>query len=84
MDIKDIFYILDIVNFMFEVDVVLPVTERILNLLKAFFMNYYYFYIPLIALIGLSIVMKSKTRKDVKRVNEKFDEWIEKTKKWNL
>ena len=41
-------------------------------------MNYYYFYIPLIALIGLSIVMKSKTRKDVKRVNEKFDEWIEK------
>ncbi|ALI34789.1 hypothetical protein NMY3_00579 [Candidatus Nitrosocosmicus oleophilus] len=73
MDIKDIFYILDIVNFMFEVDVVLPVTERILNLLKAFFMNYYYFYIPLIALIGLSIVMKSKTRKDVKRVNEKFD-----------
>jgi len=74
MDIKDIFYILDIVNFMFEVDVVLPVTERILNLLKAFFMNYYYFYIPLIALIGLSIVMKARTRKDVKRVNEKFDE----------
>jgi len=74
MDIKDIFYTLDIVNFMFEVDVGLPVTERILNLLKAFFMNYYYFYIPLIALIGLSIVMKSRTRKDVKRVNEKFDE----------
>ena len=74
MDIKAIFYILDIVNFMFEVDVGLPVTERILNLLKAFFMNYYYFYIPLIALIGLSIVMKARTRKDVKRVNEKFDE----------
>ncbi|WP_458745405.1 hypothetical protein [Candidatus Nitrosocosmicus sp. T] len=74
MDIKDIFYTLDIVNFVFEIDVGVPVTERVLNLLKAFLMNYYYIYIPFIILIGLSIVVKSRRPKDVKKVDERFDE----------
>jgi hypothetical protein len=69
MDIKDIFYTLDIVNFIFEIDVGVPITERILNLLKAFLMNYYYIYIPFIALIGLSMFVKSR-RPKVKKVDE--------------
>lgn len=73
MDIKDIYYALDIVNFIFEIDVGVPVTERILNLLKVFLMNHYYIYIPLIALIGLSIVVKSR-RPKVKKEDEQFDE----------
>jgi hypothetical protein len=74
LDIKDIFYTLDIVNFVFEIDVEVPVTERVLNLLKAFLMNYYYIYIPFIALIGLSIIVKSRRPKNVKKGNEQFDE----------
>ena len=73
MNIKDIFYTLDIVNFIFEIDVGVPVTERILNLLKVFLMNYYYIYIPLVALIVLSSVVKSR-RPKVKKVDEQFEE----------
>jgi hypothetical protein len=36
-------------------------------------MNYYYIYIPLIALMGLSIVVKSR-RPKVKKEDEQFDE----------
>lgn len=74
MDILDIFYTLDIVNFVFEIDVGVPVTERVLNLLKTFLMNYYHIYIPFIALIVLSIVVKSRRSKEVKKGNEQFDE----------
>lgn len=65
--IKDIFYTLDIVNLVFEIDVGAPVPERILSLLKAFLMNYYYLIILLGAVFGLSFIARWQRSKDVKK-----------------
>lgn len=70
VDIKDIFYTLNILNFVFEVNVEVPITERIYDLLQTFLVNYYYIYIPLVALIGISFIVKLRGRKDVKRMSE--------------
>jgi len=70
VDIKDIFYTLDILNFVFEVNVEVPITERIYDLLQTFLVNYYYIYIPLVALIGISFIVKLRGRKDVRRMSE--------------
>ncbi|TVP40458.1 conserved membrane protein of unknown function [Candidatus Nitrosocosmicus arcticus] len=70
VDIKDIFYTLNILNFVFEVNVEVPIAERIYDLLQIFMVNYYYIYIPLAALIGISFIVKLRGRKDVKRVSE--------------
>ena len=70
VDIKDIFYTLNILNSEFEVNVQVPIAERIYDLIQAFVLNYYYIYITLGALIGLSFIVKSRRRKDVKKMNE--------------
>jgi hypothetical protein len=70
VDIKDIFYTLNILNSVFEVDVQVPIAERIYDLLQTFVVNYYYIYISLAALIGISFIVKSKRHKDVKKVSE--------------
>jgi len=70
VDIKDIFYTLNILNFVFEVNVEVPIAERIYDLLQTFMVNYYYIYIPLAALIGISFIVKLRGRKGVKRVSE--------------
>ncbi len=70
VDIKDIFYTLNILNSEFEVDVQVPIAERIYDLLQTFVVNYYYIYILLAALIGISFIVKSRRHKDVKKVNE--------------
>ncbi len=70
VDIKDIFYTLNILNSKFEVDVQVPIAERIYDLLQTFVVNYYYIYILLAALIGISFIVKSRRHKDVKKVNE--------------
>ena len=70
VDIKDIFYTLNILNSVFEVDVQVPIAERIYDLLQTFVVNYYYIYISLAALIGISFIVKSRRHKDVKKVSE--------------
>ena len=70
VDIKDIFYTLNILNSKFEVDVQVPIAERIYDLLQTFVVNYYYIYMLLAALIGISFIVKSRRHKDVKKVNE--------------
>lgn len=65
VDIKDIFYSLDIVNLKFEIDVRGPVLERILDLLREFLMNYYYVIIFLVALIVISAVARWKRNEDI-------------------
>ena len=70
VDIKDIFYTLNILNSEFKVDVQVPIAERIYDLLQTFVVNYYYIYILLAALIGISFIVKSRRHKDVKKVNE--------------
>lgn len=70
VDIKDIFYTFNTLNSVFEVNVEVPIAERIYDLLLTFMMNYYYIYIPLAALIGISFIVKSRRRNNIKRVNE--------------
>jgi hypothetical protein len=70
VDIKDIFYTLNILNSTFEVDVQVPIAERIYVLLQSFVVNYYYIYILLAALIGISFIVKARRHKDVKKMNE--------------
>ena len=69
VDIKDIFYTFNTLNSVFEINVEVPIAERIYDLLLTFMMNYYYIYIPLVALIGISFIVKSRRRKNVKKVN---------------
>lgn len=70
VDVKDIFYSLDIVNLKFEFEVRGPVLERILELLKVFLMNYYYAIIFFIALIGISFVVRWQRSKEVQKARE--------------
>ena len=70
VDIKDIFYTLNILNSKFEVNVQVPIAERIYDLLQTFVVNYYYIYLLFAALIGISFMVKSRRHKDVKKVNE--------------
>ena len=70
VDIKDIFYTLNILNSKFEVNVQVPIAERIYDLLQTFVVNYYYIYILLAALIGISFIVKARMHKDVKKMNE--------------
>lgn len=67
VDIKDIFYTLDIVSVTFEIEVQEPILERIVNSLLSFITNYYYIYIPLIVLVIILYAIKVKRRKDVKQ-----------------
>jgi len=70
VDIKDIFYTLNILNSEFEVNVQVPIAERIYDLIQAFVLNYYYIYIILGALIGIYFIVNSRRRKDVKKMSE--------------
>lgn len=63
VDVKDIFYTFDIVNFIFEVNVDVPITERIYVLLSTFFVNSYYIFIALAALVVIFVVLKSRRQK---------------------
>jgi len=70
VDIKDIFYTLNILNSEFEVNVQVPIAERIYDLIQAFVLNYYYIYIILGALIGTYFIVNSRRRKDVRKMSE--------------
>lgn len=59
VDIKDIFYTLDIANFTFEIEVDDIPTNRIIKLIN----SYYYVFIPIVLLIIISIFVNSKKRK---------------------
>ncbi len=67
VDIKDIFYTLDIVSATFEIDVQVPILERIVDSLEGFITNYYYIYIPIAALVVISYAVKLKRRRGVKQ-----------------
>lgn len=66
VDIKDIFYTLKVLSINFEIDVQEPIIESIGELISAFFVNYYYVYIPILGLLALSYAVRRKRHKDVK------------------
>jgi len=59
VDIKDIFYTLDIANFAFEIDVDDSVSDRIIQLIG----SYYYVYIPIIVIVVISVLVNLRKRK---------------------
>jgi len=67
VNIKDIFYTLDILSATFEIDVQVPILERINDSVMNFVMNYYYVFIILAALVGISYAIKLKRQNGVKQ-----------------
>jgi hypothetical protein len=67
VDIKDIFYTLDILTANFEIDVQVPVLERITESITSFMLNYYYIFVILAALVGISFAIKLKRSTGVKQ-----------------
>jgi len=67
VDIKDIFYTLDILSATFEIDVQVPILERINESVMSFVVNYYYVFIILAALVGISYAIKIKRQNGVKQ-----------------
>ena len=59
VDIKDIFYTLDIANFAFEIDVDDSVSDRIIQLIG----SYYYVFIPMIVIVVISVLVNLRKRK---------------------
>jgi hypothetical protein len=60
VDIKDIYYTNTILNFIFELNADVPITDQFYDILKSIFVNYYYIYIPVIGLIIFIIVRSQK------------------------
>jgi hypothetical protein len=67
VDIKDIFYTLDVLTANFEIDVQVPVLERITESITSFMLNYYYIFVILAALVGISYAIKLKRSTGVKQ-----------------
>ena len=67
VNIKDIYYTDTTLNFIFELNVDDPIIDQFYSLLKSFFIDYYYIYVPIIIIIVVSIISlkyigKSKNR----------------------
>jgi hypothetical protein len=56
VNIKDIYYTDTTLNFIFELNVDDPIVDQFYNLLKSFFIDYYYIYVPIIIIIVVSIL----------------------------
>ena len=67
VDIKDIFYTLDIQSAIFEINVQVPILERITESITSFVLNYYYIFVILASLIGISYAIKLKRSTGVKQ-----------------
>lgn len=68
VNIKDIFYTLGTLSVNFEIDVQAPILDRIGGLIVTFVANYYYVYLPILALIALSYAIRLKRYGGVKKV----------------
>ena len=67
VDIKDIFYTLDVLTANFEIDVQVPVLERITESITSFMLNYYYIFVIIAGLVGISYIVRLKRRTGVKQ-----------------
>ncbi len=66
LDIRDIYYTSSTLHFIFELNVDVPIIDQFYDMLKTFFMNYYYIYIPIIILIFVLIFRYHKKQKLIK------------------
>jgi len=60
VDIKDIYYTNTILNFIFELNVDIPIIDQFYAILKSIFINYYYIYIPIFGIIIFIIIRSQK------------------------
>lgn len=58
LDIEDIYYTNSILNFVFEINVNNPPVDQFYDLLKTFFVNYYYIYMPIIIIGIFALIFK--------------------------
>jgi hypothetical protein len=58
LDIKDIYYTGSILHFIFELNVEMPVVDQFYDLLKTFFINYFYIYVPILLLLVFVLIFK--------------------------
>ena len=60
VDIKDIYYTNTILNFIFELNVDIPIADQFYDILKSIFINYYYIYIPIMGIVIFMIIRSQK------------------------
>jgi hypothetical protein len=63
VDIKDIYYTNTTLNFIFELNVDVPIIDQFYNLIKLIFINYYYIYIPIIGIANFIVIRSQKKNK---------------------
>jgi hypothetical protein len=63
VDIKDIFYTLDILNFIFVLDAGIPISDQFFGFVQGFLLGYFYIYIPIVAMLVLFIFIRHKRKK---------------------
>ena len=70
VDIKDIYYTNTILNFIFELNADVPITDQFYDILKSIFINYYYIYIPIIGIVIFIIIRSQKKEHSIRREND--------------
>ncbi|HZH39003.1 MAG TPA: hypothetical protein VEX17_02960, partial [Bacillales bacterium] len=58
LDIEDIYYTSSILNFVFQINVDISPVDQFYDLVKTFFINYYYIYIPVFIILIFALVFK--------------------------
>ncbi len=66
LDIRDIYYTSSTLHFIFELNVDVPIIDQFYDMLKTFFINYYYIYIPIMIMIFVLIFRYHKKQKLIK------------------
>ncbi|MDQ4073450.1 MAG: hypothetical protein M3162_04000 [Thermoproteota archaeon] len=63
VDIRDTFYTLDTLNFIFVLDVGVPISEQFFGFILGFLAGYFYIYIPIAAILIIFLFMRHKRKK---------------------
>ncbi len=66
VNLKDLYYTNSILSFIFALDVNVPLTDQFYALIKSFFINYYYIYIPIAILICVIFLRSHKKNEQEK------------------
>ncbi len=63
VDIRDIFYTSNTLNFIFVLDVGVPISEQFFGFIQNFLVGYFYIYIPIGAILIIFLFMRHKRKK---------------------
>ncbi len=68
VNVKDLLYTNSLINFIFELDVNVSPINQFYDLLKSFFVNYYYIYIPIFIIILIMFIRSHQKNKDEMKI----------------